>query len=130
MGRGVVLCISPWNFPLAIYVGQIAAALVCGNTVVAKPAEQTPLIGFKTAQLFYEAGLPRAVLQFAPGDGKIGEALVDHADTAGVVFTGSFEVARAINRALAARNGAIVPLIAETGGVNAMIVDSTALIDR
>ncbi len=130
VGRGVIVCISPWNFPLAIFIGQIAAALVCGNTVAAKPAEQTPLVAARTVRLLHEAGVPAAALHLLPGDGEIGAALVAHAATAGVVFTGSFEVARAINRALAAKDGAIVPLIAETGGVNAMIVDSTALIEQ
>jgi RHH-type proline utilization regulon transcriptional repressor/proline dehydrogenase/delta 1-pyrroline-5-carboxylate dehydrogenase len=127
IGRGVFACISPWNFPLAIFIGQIAAALVAGNSVAAKPAEQTPLVAFEAVKLLLEAGLPRAALQFLPGGGEIGAALALHPACAGVVFTGSLEVAKAINRALAEKPGAIVPLIAETGGVNAMIVDSTAL---
>ena len=126
-GRGVFVAISPWNFPLAIFVGQIAAALIAGNAVVAKPAEQTPLIAAEAVRLLHEAGVPAAALHLVPGDGKIGAALVAHPEVAGVVFTGSTEVARAINRALAAKNGPIVPLIAETGGINAMIVDATAL---
>ncbi len=130
VGRGVAVCISPWNFPLAIFIGQIAAALVCGNSVAAKPAEQTPLVAARAVRLLYEAGVPQAALQLVPGDGAIGAALVAHRATAGVVFTGSFEVARAINRALAEKDGPIVPLIAETGGVNAMIVDSTALVEQ
>ena len=126
-GRGVFVAISPWNFPLAIFTGQITAALMAGNTVVAKPAEQTPLIAFEAVRLLHEAGVPASALHLVPGDGRIGAALVAHPDVAGVVFTGSTEVARAINRALAAKDGPIVPLIAETGGINAMIVDATAL---
>jgi RHH-type proline utilization regulon transcriptional repressor/proline dehydrogenase/delta 1-pyrroline-5-carboxylate dehydrogenase len=129
-GRGVFVCISPWNFPLAIFLGQVAAALATGNAVIAKPAEQTPLIAAKTVALLHEAGVPRDVLQFAPGAGEVGAALVADPRIAGVVFTGSVEVAQHINRALAARAGAISPLIAETGGINAMIVDSTALIEQ
>jgi len=127
IGRGVFVCISPWNFPLAIFIGQIAAALVAGNSVAAKPAEQTPLVAFEAVKLLLEAGVPRAALQFLPGGGDIGAALALHPACAGVVFTGSLEVAKAINRVLAEKPGAIVPFIAETGGVNAMIVDSTAL---
>jgi RHH-type proline utilization regulon transcriptional repressor/proline dehydrogenase/delta 1-pyrroline-5-carboxylate dehydrogenase len=126
-GRGVFIAISPWNFPLAIFTGQIAAALMAGNAVVAKPAEQTPLIAAEAIRLLHEAGLPASALQLAPGDSLIGAALVVHPDVAGVVFTGSTEVARSINRTLAAKDGPIVPLIAETGGINAMIVDATAL---
>jgi RHH-type proline utilization regulon transcriptional repressor/proline dehydrogenase/delta 1-pyrroline-5-carboxylate dehydrogenase len=123
----VFVAISPWNFPLAIFIGQIAAALMAGNTVVAKPAEQTPLIGGEAVRLLHEAGIPTTALHLVPGDGHIGAALVAHRDVAGVVFTGSTEVARSINRTLAAKDGPIVPLIAETGGINAMIVDATAL---
>ncbi|MGB9391094.1 MAG: bifunctional proline dehydrogenase/L-glutamate gamma-semialdehyde dehydrogenase PutA, partial [Xanthobacteraceae bacterium] len=126
-GRGVFVCISPWNFPLAIFVGQIVAALVAGNTVVAKPAEQTPLIAARAVALLHEAGVPKSALHLIPGDGTIGAHLVAHRLIAGVVFTGSTETGRAINRTLAAKNGPIVPLIAETGGINAMIVDATAL---
>ena len=126
-GRGVFVAISPWNFPLAIFLGQVAAALMAGNAVVAKPAEQTPLIAAEAVRLLHEAGVPASVLHLVQGDGRIGAALVAHTDIAGVVFTGSTEVARAINRALAAKDGPIVPLIAETGGINAMIVDGTAL---
>jgi RHH-type proline utilization regulon transcriptional repressor/proline dehydrogenase/delta 1-pyrroline-5-carboxylate dehydrogenase len=126
-GRGVFVCISPWNFPLAIFVGQIAAALVAGNTVVAKPAEQTPLIAAFAVSLLHEAGMPTSVLHLVPGDGAIGARLVAHRLRAGVAFTGSTETGRAINRALAEKTGPIVPLIAETGGINAMIVDATAL---
>jgi RHH-type proline utilization regulon transcriptional repressor/proline dehydrogenase/delta 1-pyrroline-5-carboxylate dehydrogenase len=125
--RGVFVAISPWNFPLAIFIGQIAAALMAGNTVVAKPAEQTPLMGAEIVRLMHEAGIPQSALQFVPGDGAIGAHLVAHPGIAGVVFTGSFETARAINIALASRDGPILPLIAETGGINAMVVDSTAL---
>lgn len=126
-GRGVFVCIAPWNFPLAIFVGQIAAALVAGNTVVAKPAPQTPLVGMAAVRLFHEAGIEVDALQFVPGGGEIGARLVAHAVVAGVAFTGSTTTARSINRALAAKDGPIVPLIAETGGLNAMIVDATAL---
>jgi RHH-type proline utilization regulon transcriptional repressor/proline dehydrogenase/delta 1-pyrroline-5-carboxylate dehydrogenase len=126
-GRGVFVAISPWNFPLAIFTGQITAALMAGNTVVAKPAEQTPLIAAEAIGLLHQAGVPLSALHLVPGDGKIGAALSAHPDIAGVVFTGSTEVARSINRTLAAKDGPIVPLIAETGGINAMIVDATAL---
>ena len=126
-GRGVFACISPWNFPLAIFTGQVSAALAAGNAVVAKPAEQTPLIAARAAQILIDAGVPAAVLALVPGDGKAGAALVADPRVNGVAFTGSVETARAINQALAARPGPIVPLIAETGGQNAMIVDSTAL---
>jgi RHH-type proline utilization regulon transcriptional repressor/proline dehydrogenase/delta 1-pyrroline-5-carboxylate dehydrogenase len=126
-GRGVFVCISPWNFPLAIFSGQIVAALVAGNTVVAKPAEQTPLIGAAAVRLLHRAGVPDSALQLVVGDGEAGAALVVDPRTAGVAFTGSTEVGRAINRALAAKDGPIVPLIAETGGINAMIADATAL---
>jgi RHH-type proline utilization regulon transcriptional repressor/proline dehydrogenase/delta 1-pyrroline-5-carboxylate dehydrogenase len=126
-GRGVFVCISPWNFPLAIFLGQVAAALVAGNVVVAKPAEQTPLVAARAVALLHEAGIARTALHLIPGDGKVGEALVADAAVAGVAFTGSTEVGRAINRALASKPGPIVPLIAETGGINAMVVDATAL---
>jgi RHH-type transcriptional regulator, proline utilization regulon repressor / proline dehydrogenase / delta 1-pyrroline-5-carboxylate dehydrogenase len=126
-GRGVFVAISPWNFPLAIFVGQITAALMAGNAVVAKPAEQTPRIAAEAVNLLHEAGVPASVLHLNQGDGGIGAALVAHPDIDGVVFTGSIEVARTINRTLAAKEGSIVPLIAETGGINAMIVDATAL---
>jgi RHH-type transcriptional regulator, proline utilization regulon repressor / proline dehydrogenase / delta 1-pyrroline-5-carboxylate dehydrogenase len=126
-GRGVFVCISPWNFALAIFLGQIAAALAAGNAVVAKPAEQTPLIAARAVALLHQAGVPATALHLLPGDGKVGASLVADSRTAGVCFTGSTEVGRAINRALAAKNGPIVPLIAETGGINAMIVDATAL---
>lgn len=126
-GRGVFVCISPWNFPLAIFTGQIAGALAAGNCVVAKPAEQTPLIAFEAVKLLHSAGVPAGSLHLVLGDGKIGAMLTADHRVAGVVFTGSTDVARVINRAIAARNGPIPPLIAETGGINAMIVDATAL---
>ncbi|MCA3644403.1 MAG: bifunctional proline dehydrogenase/L-glutamate gamma-semialdehyde dehydrogenase PutA [Methylobacterium sp.] len=125
--RGVIVAIAPWNFPLAIFLGQVAAALAAGNTVVAKPAEQTPLIGMLAVELLHEAGIPKDALHLVLGDGAIGAALVEHPAIAGVVFTGSTETARRINRTLAAKDGPIIPLIAETGGINAMIVDATAL---
>ncbi len=106
-GRGVFICISPWNFPLAIFVGQIAAALVAGNSVVAKPAEQTPLIAFAAVKLLHQAGVPATALHLVPGDGKVGGMLISHGGIAGVAFTGSTEVARTINRTLAARAGPI-----------------------
>ncbi len=127
-GRGPFVCISPWNFPLAIFTGQVAAALVAGNPVLAKPAEQTTLIAERAVRLFHQAGVPRAVLQLLPGDGaSVGARLVADPRIAGVAFTGSTETARAINRSLAQRDGPIAVLIAETGGQNAMIVDSSAL---
>jgi RHH-type proline utilization regulon transcriptional repressor/proline dehydrogenase/delta 1-pyrroline-5-carboxylate dehydrogenase len=126
--RGPWVCISPWNFPLAIFTGQVAAALVTGNTVLAKPAEQTPAVALEAVQLLHAAGVPAAVLQLLHGPGEtIGAGLVAAPGVAGVVFTGSTQVARIIHRALAAKDGPIVPLIAETGGINAMLVDSTAL---
>lgn len=126
-GRGVFVCISPWNFPLAIFIGQIAAALVAGNTVVAKPAPQTPLIAMLAVEIMHGAGVPVSALQLLPGGGDIGAALVSDVRTAGVAFTGSTKTAWAINRTLANRDAPIVPFIAETGGINAMIVDGTAL---
>ena len=127
-GRGVFVCISPWNFPLAIFCGQVAAALVAGNSVAAKPAEQAPAVAARMVALLHGAGVPAEVLALLHGPGEtVGAALVADARTAGVCFTGSTAVAKLINRALAAKDGAIVPLIAETGGINAMIVDSTAL---
>lgn len=126
--RGVFACISPWNFPLAIFIGQIAAALVTGNTVLAKPAETTPRIALAATRLLYEAGIPHDALQTLPMEGPaFGETALAHSALAGVVFTGSTRTAQWLNRRLAARDGAILPLIAETGGLNAMIVDSTAL---
>lgn len=127
-GRGVFVCISPWNFPLAIYTGQVAAALAAGNAVLAKPAEQTPLVAFRATELLLEAGMPPAVLHFLPGDGAaIGGKAVTDPRVAGAAFTGSTETARLINRNLADRDGPIAVLIAETGGQNAMFVDSSAL---
>ncbi|WP_137788170.1 trifunctional transcriptional regulator/proline dehydrogenase/L-glutamate gamma-semialdehyde dehydrogenase [Sphingomonas sp. 3P27F8] len=130
---GPVACISPWNFPLAIFTGQIAAALVAGNPVLAKPAEETPLIAAQGVAILHEAGVPADALQLLPGDGEIGAALVAAPETAGVMFTGSTEVARLIQRELAGRlsqDGHPIPLIAETGGQNAMIVDSSALAEQ
>ncbi len=128
LGRGVIVCISPWNFPLAIFTGQVVAALVAGNCVLAKPAEQTPLVAAKAVALMHEAGISQAVLQLVPGTGEgIGAGLVSAEAIDGVMFTGSTDTAQHINRALAARAGAIVPFIAETGGQNAMLVDSSAL---
>jgi RHH-type transcriptional regulator, proline utilization regulon repressor / proline dehydrogenase / delta 1-pyrroline-5-carboxylate dehydrogenase len=130
---GPVVCISPWNFPLAIFTGQVAAALVAGNPVLAKPAEETPLIATEAVRILHEAGVPRSALQLLPGDGRIGAALVAAPQTAAVMFTGSTEVARLIQATLAGRlsaSGKPVPLIAETGGQNAMIVDSSALAEQ
>ena len=126
-GRGVFVCISPWNFPVAIYTGQIAAALAAGNSVVAKPAEQTCLVAAVITELFHDAGVPAPSLGFMPGDGAIGEALVGNPRIDGVAFTGSTDTAQRINRTLAARNAPIAVLIAETGGLNTMIADSSAL---
>jgi RHH-type proline utilization regulon transcriptional repressor/proline dehydrogenase/delta 1-pyrroline-5-carboxylate dehydrogenase len=127
-GRGVFACISPWNFPLAIFAGQVGAALAAGNAVVAKPAEPTPLIAQAFVNILHESGVPTNVLHVTPSPGRVfGEAAFAHGALAGVAMTGSTATALTINRALAARSGAIVPLIAETGGMNAMIVDSTAL---
>jgi RHH-type proline utilization regulon transcriptional repressor/proline dehydrogenase/delta 1-pyrroline-5-carboxylate dehydrogenase len=127
-GRGAFVCISPWNFPLAIFTGQVAAALAAGNTVLAKPAEQTPIMAARAVQLLHEAGIPGDVLHLLPGDGAVvGAALVGEARIAGVAFTGGTDTARLINQTLARRDRPIVPLIAETGGQNAMIVDSSAL---
>ena len=127
-GRGVFVCISPWNFPLAIFTGQVAAALAAGNAVIAKPADQTVLIGHAAVKLLHEAGVPEAVLQFVPGKGSmIGNTLLTRPDVAGVCMTGSTETAWTINRTLAARNAQIAALIAETGGQNALIADSSAL---
>ncbi len=128
---GVVACISPWNFPLAIFLGQVSAALAAGNAVIAKPAEQTPVIAHEAALLLHEAGVPRGALQFLPGDGpSVGGPLVADRRVAGVVFTGSTEVAQIINRGLVSAGKWDAALIAETGGVNAMIVDSTALLEQ
>src|SRR5690348_16888881 len=130
-GRGVFVCISPWKFPLAIFTGQIAAALVSGNAVIAKPAEQTTLIAHAMIKLLHAAGIPADVLQFVPGDGAVvGPLLTGDKRVAGVAFTGSTDTARAINRALAGRDAPIAALIAETGGQNAMIADSSALPEK
>ncbi|MEY4414483.1 MAG: trifunctional transcriptional regulator/proline dehydrogenase/L-glutamate gamma-semialdehyde [Pseudomonadota bacterium] len=131
---GPVVCISPWNFPLAIFVGQVVAALAAGNTVLAKPAEQTPLVAAQAVQALWDAGVPRAVVQLLPGDGaEVGARLVADGRIRGVLFTGSTEVARLLQRALAGRTdgqGRALPLIAETGGQNAMVVDSSALTEQ
>ncbi|MEQ8652667.1 MAG: bifunctional proline dehydrogenase/L-glutamate gamma-semialdehyde dehydrogenase PutA [Kiloniellales bacterium] len=128
--RGVIVCISPWNFPLAIFTGQIAAALATGNAVVAKPAEQTPLIAYKAVSLMRDAGVPEGIIQLLPGDGAaVGGPLTSDPRIDGVCFTGSTEVAQLINRQLA-RSAPHALLIAETGGLNAMIVDSTALLEQ
>ncbi|MEO0062004.1 MAG: hypothetical protein RLZZ08_564 [Pseudomonadota bacterium] len=126
-GRGAFAAISPWNFPLAIFTGLVAGPLAAGNSVLAKPAEQTPLIAWLAVRLMHEAGVPAEVVQFVPGDGRVGAALTGNARIAGVAFTGSGETARAINRSLAQRDGPLAVLVAETGGQNAMIVDSSAL---
>jgi RHH-type proline utilization regulon transcriptional repressor/proline dehydrogenase/delta 1-pyrroline-5-carboxylate dehydrogenase len=127
-GRGTFACIAPWNFPLAIFIGQVAAALAAGNTVIAKPAEQTPRIGFRAIEILHEAGIPADVLSCVVGDGEtVGAPLVADPRIVGVAFTGSDETARRINASLAARQGPIATLIAETGGVNAMLVDASAL---
>ena len=126
--RGVFACISPWNFPLAIFTGQVSAALAAGNAVIAKPAEQTPLIAVEAVRLLIRAGVPGEVLHILPGDGaRIGGRLLEDLRVSGVAFTGSNDTAAIINRTLAARGGPILPFIAETGGMNAMIVDSSAL---
>ncbi|HSH41098.1 MAG TPA: bifunctional proline dehydrogenase/L-glutamate gamma-semialdehyde dehydrogenase PutA [Arenicellales bacterium] len=127
LGRGVFVCISPWNFPVAIFTGQVVAALVAGNAVLAKPAEQTSLTAARIVRLMHQAGVPKDVLHLLPGDGSVGGALVGHPDIDGVAFTGSVETSRLIQKALTDKPGPIVPLIAETGGQNAMLVDSSAL---
>ena len=127
-GRGVFACISPWNFPVAIFTGQVAAALAAGNTVIAKPAEQSTLVAFRLTELLYSAGIPKQALAFLPGAGpELGNVLLPDPRVAGVAFTGSTETARRINHKLAMRNGPLPCLIAETGGINAMLVDSSAL---
>jgi RHH-type proline utilization regulon transcriptional repressor/proline dehydrogenase/delta 1-pyrroline-5-carboxylate dehydrogenase len=127
-GRGVFACISPWNFPLAIFTGQVAAALAAGNSVIAKPAEQTPLVAAQAVRLLLQSGIPADVLHFLPGDGAVvGAAAASDSRVAGVAFTGSTDTAKLIHRAQANREGPIPVLIAETGGQNAMIVDSSAL---
>ncbi|MFT4852772.1 MAG: RHH-type proline utilization regulon transcriptional repressor/proline dehydrogenase [Cyclobacteriaceae bacterium] len=129
-GRGVFVCISPWNFPLAIFVGQVTAALAAGNCVIAKPASETPLVAFAATQLLHKSGVPRAVCQLMLGSGELGDLLVKHDSTAGVVFTGSMPTAQKINLAMAQRTGPIAQLIAETGGQNAMVIDSSALLEQ
>lgn len=128
--RGIFVCISPWNFPMAIFTGQIAAALMAGNAVIAKPAEQTPLIAARLIEIMIEAGVPKQALALLPGDGRVGAKIVQHEKVAGVAFTGSNEAAWSINQALASKRGPIVPLIAETGGQNAFIADSSALSEQ
>ncbi|HEX3494721.1 MAG TPA: bifunctional proline dehydrogenase/L-glutamate gamma-semialdehyde dehydrogenase PutA, partial [Methylocella sp.] len=129
-GRGVFACISPWNFPLSIFLGQVAAALAAGNSILAKPAEQTPLIAAIAVALLHRAGVPGSALHLLPGDGALGEKLIALPGVAGVAFTGSMETATRINRRLAAKDGPIPALIAETGGINTMIVDATALSEQ
>ena len=130
-GRGVFVCISPWNFPIAIFIGQITAALVAGNTVIAKPATQTSLTAMRCVEILHQAGIPETVLQFLPASGSlIGQHLLPDARVAGVAFTGSTETAQFINRQLAQHHQAVVPLIAETGGQNVMIADSSALLEQ
>jgi RHH-type proline utilization regulon transcriptional repressor/proline dehydrogenase/delta 1-pyrroline-5-carboxylate dehydrogenase len=130
-GRGVFACISPWNFPMAIFTGQVVAALASGNAAIAKPANLTPLIGFHVVQALHEAGVPKAVLHLLPGPSRIlGDPLLSDQRISGVVFTGSTASAHKIQKILAERGGPIVPFIAETGGLNAMIVDSSALIEQ
>jgi RHH-type proline utilization regulon transcriptional repressor/proline dehydrogenase/delta 1-pyrroline-5-carboxylate dehydrogenase len=129
-GRGVFACISPWNFPLAIFTGQVAAALAAGNAVVAKPAEQTPLTAFLAVRLLHLAGVPADVLHLLPGDGRVGARLVSDPRVSGIAFTGSNDTAWRIQKALAERRGPIIQFIAETGGVNAMLVDSSALAEQ
>lgn len=126
-GRGVFACISPWNFPVAIFTGQIAAALVAGNAVVAKPASSTPLTGMQICRMLHQAGVPEAVLNYLPGPSSAVAPALMHRNLAGVLFTGSTATARRIQRQLAARDGPLLPLVAETGGLNAMVVDSSAL---
>ena len=130
-GRGPFLCISPWNFPVAIFTGQVAAALAAGCPALAKPAEQTPLVAAEVVRLMHQAGIPGDVLQLLPGDGpRLGRALLTDRRLAGVAFTGGIDTARHLQQALATRDGPLIPLIAETGGINAMIVDSTALAEQ
>jgi RHH-type proline utilization regulon transcriptional repressor/proline dehydrogenase/delta 1-pyrroline-5-carboxylate dehydrogenase len=129
-GRGIFAAISPWNFPLAIFTGQVAAVLAAGNAVAAKPAEQTPLVAARAVALLLEAGVPFDVLALLPGDGTVGQTLVRDPRIAGVAFTGGTDTAQSIAQSLAARPGPIVPFIAETGGINAMIVDSSALAEQ
>jgi RHH-type proline utilization regulon transcriptional repressor/proline dehydrogenase/delta 1-pyrroline-5-carboxylate dehydrogenase len=129
-GKGVFVCISPWNFPLSIFLGQVAAALATGNTVLAKPAGETPLVAFEAVGLLHRAGIPADVLHYLPGGGDVGATAVAQPQVRGVVFTGSTATARRIATVLAGKDGPLVPLIAETGGQNAMIVDSSALLEQ
>jgi len=130
-GRGVIVCISPWNFPIAIFIGQITAALAAGNTVIAKPATQATLTAMRCVELLHQAGIPETVLQFLPASGSLtGQHVLPDSRVAGVVFTGSTETAQFINRQLAQHHQTIVPLIAETGGQNVMIADSSALLEQ
>lgn len=129
-GRGIFLCVSPWNFPLAIFTGQIVAALASGNSVIAKPAEQTPLVASKTIELMHKAGIPKEVLHLLTGGRELGAQLVDDSRIAGIAFTGSTATAKHIQLQLAKKQGPIIPFIAETGGQNVMIVDSTALLEQ
>jgi RHH-type proline utilization regulon transcriptional repressor/proline dehydrogenase/delta 1-pyrroline-5-carboxylate dehydrogenase len=130
-GRGVYVCISPWNFPIAIFIGQITAALAAGNTVIAKPATQTALSAMRCVEILHQAGIPESVLQFLPASGNLtGQHLLPDARVAGVAFTGSTGTAQFINRQLAHHHQAIVPLLAETGGQNVMIADSSALVEQ
>ncbi|WDM84849.1 bifunctional proline dehydrogenase/L-glutamate gamma-semialdehyde dehydrogenase PutA [Ehrlichia sp. JZT12] len=129
--RGVFLCISPWNFPLAIFIGPIAAALVTGNSVIAKPAEQTSIVAYEAVKLLYDAGVPKEVLHLLLGDGKeLGEVLLKNEKIGGVAFTGSTDTARIINQSIAEKEGSIIPFIAETGGLNTMITDTSALVEQ
>ncbi len=127
---GTVACISPWNFPLAIFLGQVSAALSVGNCVIAKPAEQTPLVAYEAIKLLHQAGIPAEALHLVLGDGSVGAQLVSHTDIDGVCFTGSTITAKRIHQSLAQTNRAAIPFIAETGGINVMIVDSTALLEQ
>lgn len=129
-GRGVFVCISPWNFPLAIFTGQIIAAVVAGNAVIAKPASQTPYIAMRTVELMHRAGIPANVVQLLIGNGAFGSKILEHKDVAGAAFTGSTDTAKRIQQTLVVHNDAVVPFIAETGGQNAMIVDSSALLEQ
>ncbi len=128
---GIIGCISPWNFPLAIYLGQIVGSLAAGNTVIAKPAEETPLIAYQATKLLLEAGVPPSAIHFIPGDGgEVGAAMTAHPDIAGICFTGSTQTAKVIHKSLAQSHEDETVLIAETGGINAMIIDSTALLEQ
>ena len=129
-GRGTFVCISPWNFPLAIFVGQVVAALMAGNAVIAKPASQTPYIAMRAVELMHRAGIPHSAIQLLLGNGAFGSKILEHKDVAGVAFTGSTDTAKRIQQTLVVHNDAVVPFIAETGGQNAMIVDSSSLLEQ